>query len=100
MENTSITIQTILAFFGGVSVIGGGLTVIIKMLNPFKILNEKVKSHDTMLENDNKRLKSIEETNKVICKSMFALLDHEITGNSIEKLKNAKQDMQEYLIGR
>ena len=38
------------------------------------------------------------KSNQMLCKSMLALLDHEITKNSIEKLKKVKTEMQNYLI--
>ena len=35
---------------------------------------------------------------KATCRGILALLNHEITGNSIDKLKSAKERMEEYLI--
>lgn len=35
-----------------------------------------------------------------MCESMLALLDHNINGNSIDKLKAAKEEIQEFLIYR
>ncbi|MCD2493322.1 CTP synthase [Lacrimispora sp. NSJ-141] len=99
-ENLSITIKTILTVMGIITAAGGAIGVIIKVLSPYNRLKKRVSKHDDLLENDNNRLKEIEESNKHICKSMLVLLDHEITGNSIEKLKNAKSEMQEYLINK
>lgn len=35
---------------------------------------------------------------KVMCNSMLALLDHNINGNSVDKLEQAKDEIKEYLI--
>lgn len=35
-----------------------------------------------------------------MCRGMLALLNHEITGNSIDKLKDAQADMTDFLIQR
>lgn len=58
------------------------------------------RSVDQRLANDNDRLKSMEQGNKVICRGILALLSHEINGNSTEKLKASQQEMTDYLIER
>ena len=35
-----------------------------------------------------------------MCATMLALLDHSITGNSVDKLKKAREEMQEFIIHR
>lgn len=55
---------------------------------------------DTKLDNDNKRLKAMEDGNKVVCRGILALLSHEINGNSIDKLKDSQHEMTDYLIER
>ena len=58
----------------------------------------KVARHDELLDNDNKRMKKIEESNQMILKSLIAIINHEITGNGIEKMKEAREDLQNFLI--
>lgn len=55
---------------------------------------------DTKLGNDNKRIKALEDGNKVVCKALMALLSHEINENSKDKLEKALADLHEYLIER
>ena len=55
---------------------------------------------DLKLGNDNERIKSLEEGNRVICKALMALLSHEINGNSSDKLQKALSDLNDYLIER
>lgn len=55
---------------------------------------------DRKLGNDNKRIENLEKGNKVQCKALIALLSHEINGNSKDKLQNALNELQEYLIER
>ena len=52
------------------------------------------------LDTDNKRIESLEEGNKVICKALIAMLSHEINGNSTDKLQNALSMLNDYLIER
>lgn len=93
-----ITWELILAIAGGIVVILNASKLIINCLNPIKTYKAKVEKHDQLLDNDNKRLTSLEKSNNMLCKSMLAMLDHFITGNNIEKLKQTKKEMQEYLI--
>ena len=55
---------------------------------------------DQKLDKDNKRIESLEEGNKVICRALIAMLSHEINGNSKDKLQTALSDLQDYLIER
>ena len=94
----NITWELILAIAGGIVVLVNALKAISNFISPVTNLKKQVEKHDDLLNNDHKRLTSIEQTNKMICKSLVALLDHEITGNGIEKLKTTKAEMQNYLI--
>lgn len=55
---------------------------------------------DAKLAMDKKRIDSLEEGQKVLCKGMLAMLNHEITGNSVDKLKAAQQGLTDYLVER
>ncbi len=97
---TTITWELILGIAGGIVVIYNASKVILGAISPITKIKDKINKHDELLDNDNKRLNSIEKTNQMMCKSMLALLDHEITGNSIEKLKKVKTEMQDFLVER
>lgn len=61
-------------------------------------MRAQVKENTDKLNKDYERISSIEETNRVLCECMLALLNHEITGNSIEKMKESRDKMEKYLI--
>ena len=46
------------------------------------------------------RQAEMEEAQKMLMKSMLALMSHSIDGNHLEELKLARDDMQDYLIRR
>jgi len=93
-------IQLTLSLFGAISVIGGGVTMIVRFLSPYKKMKEEIKYHSTLLEKDNIRIREAESSDRIICKTLLVLVEHGITGNSIDKLKSAKQELQEYLINK
>ena len=70
--------------------------------NPISAPNDELRAevdrHDQRLDNDNIRLKEVENSNQMILKCMLVIINHEITGNGIDKMKEARDDLQEYLI--
>ena len=90
----------LLAFGGFVVLLGNVIKTIKDWRKPSNDLESWRRDVDTKLKNDNERLKSMEEGNKVLCKGILALLSHEINGNSIDKLKSSQTEMTNYLIDR
>ncbi len=61
-------------------------------------LEDRVKKVEDKLESDKKQIADIREGNHVLTKGMFALLEHGINGNNIDQMKDAKHDVEAYLI--
>ena len=61
-------------------------------------IKAQLKVHDEYFGNDNKRLSSIEEGNRVTQRALLALMSHAINGNDVDKLKKAESALKEYLI--
>lgn len=59
-----------------------------------------VKAHEDKIKTEDKRLKEQEETNRMILQCMLDLINHEITGNGIDKLKERRDSLQEFLINK
>ena len=100
MGNFNISVADVLFFCGLITAIWGAWKVIKEIRKPSNSVKHTVDEHEKKLTEDFKRLNSIEECNKVICKSLLALVDHEITGNGIDKLKGTKNELQSFLINR
>lgn len=104
-------INLFLGACGFITITAGAFAVIYaliqKIKSPNRLQNEKLdkheewlKKHDALLDNDNRRLKSIEDGNKIIQKALLALLQHGIDGNDIDGMKKVKTELEEYLIDR
>lgn len=114
IENIEITYKTILYILGSICTIGGATAVFSRWSKPFKDVIKKVENKANKIELeelknrldkleqyqdiDHDRIKEIERGNEKICKCILAITDHELTGNSIDKLRKAKEEMQDYLI--
>lgn len=96
--------QIFLAICGSIITVGGAGAIVAKIINkyrkPDKDRDEQMKKHQAMLDNDNKRLKELEEGNKVMMQAMLAMMSHELDGNHTEQLRQAHDALKEYLINR
>lgn len=98
MENIEITYNTILQIFGAIAVIGGGIKIIITAFSPYKELKAKVKKQAERIEGVESALKRIEESQRVQGRALMELLNHIITGNDIDKLKERHDALVEHYI--
>jgi exonuclease VII small subunit len=74
---------------------------------PRKELEERVDSLDNRIAEIENKLKNydyrviqLEDGVKVLLRSMSALLSHSIDGNNLEEMKDARDDLNEYLISK
>lgn len=65
---------------------------------PVNNLEEQVKEHEDKLKRDHERLNELEDSNRIIMRALMALLSHEISGNSDDKLKASLEEIQKHLI--
>lgn len=102
-------IKIIVAISGAITAVAAAIGVIVAIVKKAKLPNQRqderidaletvLGRHTEMLDNDNKRLKSIEDGNKITQRALLALLAHGIDGNDIAMMKKVKDDLQEYLI--
>lgn len=64
-------------------------------IKEIKIRLDKVEKEILM---DEKQIKDARECNHVMTKGVLALLDHSINGNNIDQMKEARKDVEAYLI--
>ena len=104
-------IELVLWICGTIVSLSAAITVIIKVVQkakaPEKTQNERIEKLekkmervDQLFDNDNKRLKSLEEGNIVTQQALLALLSHALNGNDVDSLKSAKKHLEDYLIGK
>ena len=109
-------IAVILAICGAIVTISAAIGVITKAIEktrePENTQNKRLDEHDKRLsaleeiagkfkeyfDNDDKRFKEIEKSNKITQAALLALLKHSLNGNDMESLKNAEKSLEEYLI--
>lgn len=83
-----------------IAAIWGVWKIIKEIKKPSDELKAKVEYHDRCIKSDNERLKDIEESNKEILQCLLVLMNHDITGNGIDKMKECRDELQEFLINK
>lgn len=90
----------VVAVMGFIVLLGNAIKTYKGWKAPVEDLKTWQKGVDDKLKNDNKRLETLEEGNRVICRGIMALLSHEISGNSDERLRKSLDEIQEYLLDK
>lgn len=104
-------IEMVLWICGAIVSVAAAITVIVKVVQkakaPEKNQNERIdklekemEKFKQFFENDNRRLKKLEDGNIVTQQALLALLSHALNGNDIESLKKAKGHLENYLTGK
>jgi hypothetical protein len=93
MSDYVILINQILALCGGISIIGGAAAVIWKAVSPAVKANDKIEGLQRKLESNERQVKEIQEMQAMQCQALIAVMDHMITGNHVDKLKETKAEL-------
>lgn len=74
--------------------------LLMAKLKPGRDLRKTVSANMDKLDRDKKRLDELDKANTVIFKALYALINHEISGNGDDVLRDARDKLQEYLANR
>lgn len=94
MENLTFNIHDIIIFLGLITAIWSVYKITIELSEPRKALEKKVDTLETWHKEDHKRIKEMEEQQRLILKCLYLLVEHEITGNGIIDFKSIKEDIE------
>lgn len=111
MAEFEIFIKVLVAIAAGIVAIGGAYTFIEHLIDKASMKSHQVEDrvaeheraiekHAEYLDNDNRRLKDVEDTNRLIMRGIMNLLSHEIDGNHTSQLEEVRDDMNKYLMNK
>lgn len=103
--------ELIIWLCGAIVSVSAAITIIVKVVQKIKApeksqneritkLEKKAERFEQFFDNDNQRLKALEEGTIITQQSILALLSHAINGNDVNSLKDAKNDLEKYLTRR
>lgn len=96
----TVTSEQIVYICGLIAALWGVWKIVKELKKPNDDLKAAVQKHTELLDNDNRRLKEYKESNRMILQCLLVIINHEITGNGIENLKHARDDLEEFLINK
>ena len=88
----------LLALMAFIVLLGNVVKVIKEWKTPGANVSKWRTDMDEQMRNSNDRIKKVEDGNKVIMKALIAMMNHEINGNSVDKLQKALGELNDYLI--
>lgn len=97
IKDFAIVFLAILAF---IVLLGNVVKTVKEWVKPGMSEKEWRKEVDRKLDSDNKRIDDLSDGIRELCKSNLAILNHLINGNSKDKLTEARDNMNDYLIQR
>lgn len=100
MIKFTVSSSTILLICSLITALWGVYKIVKEVKKPSKDLQETVDEHSKLLDSDNVRLKGVEESNKMILQCLLVIINHDITGNGIDNLKDTRDKLQQYLIDK
>ena len=101
MENYNISVILLLEILGGVVTFFAAWGAVHKwIIKPIKDRNAQIDKNTAEIAELKKLFEDNIKMQKLQCKCMLGLVDHEITGNGIENLKSIKKEMQSSLIDK
>ena len=96
----TVTSDQILGWCGFLASVFAVYKIWKEIKKPTDDKNKMILEHEKKLKDDDERLKEIETTDKLILQSLLVIINHDITGNGIDQLKNTRDEIQEYLINK
>ncbi len=90
----------LLVFCGAITTIGSAWGYVKAWRKPARDMVHRVDRHAECLDRDDKRIGDLEESNRLIMRGVMQLMSHEIDGNHVDKLRDARDAMEQYLISK
>ena len=102
MKDIEIFFIVLLAICSSITTIGGAINLIRNWKKESKVErhDEEIKDHEVRIRALENKTKEQDDFIKVLCNSILALVSHEINGNSLDKLREAQKDLQDFLINK
>lgn len=98
MEDLQTFYNVLLAICAGVIAIWGAVKVYKEVRKPSEDLKDEVHQHGEQLKQEDKRLRFLEESNRLQNKCLLQIMNHQLDGNHVQQLAEARDDMQNFLI--
>lgn len=94
MENLTFNIHDIMVLLGLVTAVWGVYKITVEIAEPRKALEKQVNTLENWHKDDHQRIKHMEDIQKLTLKTLYLLVEHEVTGNGITDFKEIKTEIE------
>lgn len=84
--------------FTALVAVGGVIVAFRTIDDPFRKRREMIDRHEEEIADLKQFVKKSSETDKVILKTLNAMVNHQIDGNGIERLRSVRDELQNKII--
>lgn len=92
-------VVVLLAVFAAIITVDKVIDIIKKWRLPSTSTMDKLANDKARLDGHDKAILSLQESNKVLCAGIIALLDHELHNGNAEQMQEARDSILRYLQG-
>ena len=79
---------------------GNSLRTLKEWMSPVKRMSRQLEAHEMKLEQTGQRLDRVDADMQVTMRCLLRMMNHEITGNDMEQLREQRDALQDYLSKR
>lgn len=97
-ENDMEVWEKVLAICGGISIVGGAGAWIFKVMRPAFKLEKRVTKLEEKADKDYQLLNNLLQGNKTQNRLLLSLINHQIDGNGIERMKELREELQDEIL--
>lgn len=94
------TVYVLLAIFAGIVTVDKVVDIVKKWQSPKTDTEKKLATDKQRLDNHENDIKDLQESTKVLCSGVLALLDHELHNGNTEQMEKARDGIINYLSGK
>ena len=93
-------VYVILAIFGVLITVDKGIDIIKKWRAPATDTAQKLANDKDRLDNHEQAIQDLQESSRVQCAALVALLDHELHNGNKEQMEGARDDLLKHLMAK
>ena len=98
MDEIFTTVMVVLSVCGGISTVWGAVKVWREFRKPQEKRNEKLEDLEDRVADSEEALDEIASAMPILMKAMTLIIEHMVSGDGVDDLKECQQDIHMYLI--
>ena len=98
-EQLMSAVVVVLAIFAAIVTVDKVIDIVKKWRAPTTDTAKKLATDKQRLDDHDKAIEKLQESNQAICSALLALLDHELHNGNADQMQKARDNLMEYLQG-